>query len=498
VSCEQAPFNEYALERGTVLSGEDGRWGTKHGQFNSGIDFGDLPAAYGLTRFANDGARHCIGAPQLGNEIDPDSDGQESAGSSGDDSQGGPDDEDGISVSGNWVGGTGAVEIVVSGGRGCLNGWIDFNGNNDFGVGEQVLVNESVDSGTTQINFGLPSQVSGQTIEARFRLVDDMDNDGDCNDQAAPGLTGLAYSGEVEDYQWTFPPLNPVAPDAVQISGPASGVTGSDYHFEAAVTPISVTMPLTYTWQAVDQLPVVSSHNFLTDTVTYSWSISGTYPVTVTVENEVGSATSSHLITISDPVVVPPSGLTITGPANGLTNREYGFAAAVTPISTTLPLTYTWLATGQTPRVTSRSSLTDVISFTWSISGTQEISVTVENEVGQVSASRLITISLPLPVMPLSVTINGPVEGGIDRDLRFVASVTPISVTVPLTYSWQAIGQSPVISTSSSLTDSVTFNWDSPGPKLIMVTVENEVGAVAISLEVNIRYQLLLPAIRKK
>lgn len=87
----------------------------------------------------------------------------------------------------------------------------------------------------------------------------------------------------------------------------------------------------------------------------------------------------------------------------------------------------------------------------------------------------------PAPVSPDNVTISGATEGITGTSYAFVASVTPISATTPVTYTWQADGQSPVTTASSSLTNTVNFSWGSAGSKMITVTVENGSGQVSDS-----------------
>lgn len=88
---------------------------------------------------------------------------------------------------------------------------------------------------------------------------------------------------------------------------------------------------------------------------------------------------------------VPPSSVTLNGPTSGTISTTYTFTAAVTPITTTAPLTYTWQASEQTP-VTRSSGLSDTINFIWTTPGPKNITVTVSN--GAVQVTRTYTISL--------------------------------------------------------------------------------------------------------
>jgi hypothetical protein len=91
----------------------------------------------------------------------------------------------------------------------------------------------------------------------------------------------------------------------------------------------------------------------------------------------------------------PPTQVTISGPESGYTNYSYDFSAIVEPISTTLPLTYTWQADMQMP-ITHTSGLSDTVSFVWEMPGTYAITVTTSNLAGEVSDSHVIKISPPI------------------------------------------------------------------------------------------------------
>jgi uncharacterized repeat protein (TIGR01451 family) len=88
-----------------------------------------------------------------------------------------------------------------------------------------------------------------------------------------------------------------VPPTEVVLAGPETGALSSTYIFTATVGPVTTTLPLTYTWQAGGQTPAAHTGG-LTDTVARSWEALGTWAITVTAENPVGSVTDTHAITI--------------------------------------------------------------------------------------------------------------------------------------------------------------------------------------------------------
>jgi PKD repeat protein len=106
-----------------------------------------------------------------------------------------------------------------------------------------------------------------------------------------------------------------VSPALVAISGPVAGLVDATYSFTATVDPITVTMPMTYTWQATGQPAVTHAGSLtVTDSVSYTWATTGTRIITVTARNGGGAVTSTHSVTIYEPpaadfVGTPTSGL---------------------------------------------------------------------------------------------------------------------------------------------------------------------------------------------
>ncbi len=176
------------------------------------VDLGDLPAAFNNTVYADDGAAHLIcPGTLLGSVIDSEIDGQESANATGDDTNGGPDDEDGVVLTPAYVWSVGSnpnggkLDIAVTG-SGCLSGWIDWSGDNDFDdPGENVINNVAVTSGTATYSITVPAgtMIPG-TYFARFRLYG-RDDPGEANNCTTPKTpTGQVQCGEVEDYRFVI------------------------------------------------------------------------------------------------------------------------------------------------------------------------------------------------------------------------------------------------------------------------------------------------------
>ena len=179
----------------------------------SGEDYGDAPAfsatgsGYPVLESEN-GARHKVDVSfSLGQLIDVDVDGQPNADATGDNTDSGANDEDGLvgiftpdgqgGLLNNTllVGVTGTVQLELKGVSaskpGFVDAWIDFNGNGIWEAGEKIIDSQqfTVD-GVHDIPVNPPGTSLAGDLVARFRL------------SRTGGLdpTGPAADGEVEDH----------------------------------------------------------------------------------------------------------------------------------------------------------------------------------------------------------------------------------------------------------------------------------------------------------
>jgi hypothetical protein len=186
------------------------------------FDFGDAPAPYPTT-LANDGARHRAFTPLfLGQRVDPNADGGPTALATGDNQDGPPNDEDGVTLlspigSGSVVS-TADLRVVASA-AGALNAWIDFNADGDWAdPGEQIFSNRALLAGANLLSFAVPSGATptNRTF-ARFRI----------SSAGSVSFTGSANDGEVEDYAMEIlPELRTAGELAVRINEVMAGLNG--------------------------------------------------------------------------------------------------------------------------------------------------------------------------------------------------------------------------------------------------------------------------------
>lgn len=142
----------------------------------------------------------------------------------------------------------------------------------------------------------------------------------------------------------------------------------------------------------------------------------------------------------------PPVEVSVTGPSSAAADLAQAFTAAVSPITTTQPITYIWQATGQTTMTRTDKGLSDTFALTWPALavGPQMITVTAVNSAGSASATHAITIVPPSNAGVADVAIV---------DFAFTPKI--ITITAGSTVRWTNTGSFTHTSTSD------TSVWDS-------------------------------------
>jgi parallel beta-helix repeat protein len=90
------------------------------------------------------------------------------------------------------------------------------------------------------------------------------------------------------------------------------------------------------------------------------------------------------------------------------------------------------------------------------------------------------------PSSPVArVTVSGPTTGTVNAPYVFIATVSPLTATQPITYVWQASGQSPVTYVDG-LSSTDTFTWSTTGTQVITVTASNVCGSAKANHTITI------------
>lgn len=297
----------------------------------------------------------------------------------------------------------------------------------------------------------------------------------------------------------SFPQLNalaaikaitPISPTAITVSGALTGVTNVAYNFVAAVTPVTVTTPVTYHWQATDHL-AVTTIGAQQGSYTFTWTTPGRKAITVTAFNEGAQVSTTHTIMLA---AVAPLSATITGPVFLATGAIGAFQVMAVPITATTPITYQWQRANY-PSITHAGGISDSVLLAWGTAGVQTITVTLANNAGRATTTHTVTVQL---MAPLTITLDAPLTTTVGLSTTVRAQVQPITASSPLTYIWQVTGQLPLTHTTG-FSDTVVYRWTKPGLVTIGVQVWNGAGTVInqhIIVVIDNR-RLYLPLIRR-
>ncbi|MDP9332286.1 MAG: putative Ig domain-containing protein, partial [Actinomycetota bacterium] len=233
-------------------------------------------------------------------------------------------------------------------------------------------------------------------------------------------------------------------------------------------TPITAsggTAPLS--WFA-SGLPAGMSINTSTGAIGGTPTASGTFTVTVTVEDVVGVTKSKdYPLTINSPPTIGTTAL-----SDGTQNRPY--SSTVTASSGTPP--YTWSATGLPNglSIASSTATTGVISGTTNKTGTFSVTVTITDSVGAPATK---TYSLTISPTP---TITGPacctLPGSTVNRSYPGQAITATGGTNP--YAWSATGLQAGLSINAG-TGVISGTPTATGTSSVVVTMTDAAGATA-------------------
>ena len=222
-------------------------------------DFGDAPASYGDASHSRVGSGLGLGAEAdteaatlLGGDAGVDAD--------GDDSDGSPDDEDGVTIPPLTQGVTSTITATVTGTGGYLQAWIDWNADDDFDdSGEQVALNLQDDGtgadvtagdGVITLEVAPPATVSVAQTYARFRWSSSQDlassdpaNDGEVEDYALT-VTSLDYGDAPADLSALDASMNPAYPTLIADNGAVHTLDGVTF-LGSGVSPEADGQPTT-------------------------------------------------------------------------------------------------------------------------------------------------------------------------------------------------------------------------------------------------------------
>lgn len=203
---------------------------------------------------------------------------------------------------------------------------------------------------------------------------------------------------------------------------------------------------------------------------------------------ETGGLKSANYGTVYCPGdTVPVKDGSLSGPSFGRTGVSYDFTASVTPITTTVPITYAWQVTDKSD-INATNNLSDTRSYNWATHGLKTLYVQAYNLAG--SAYLTHTIEILVPVSGLVANNDSPTTFGNPTQMS-----ATISAGDDVSFTWDYGdghgGNGP----------SVNHTFETPGVYTVTVRAENAVSVQTDTTTVTVEepvYHLYLPALRKR
>lgn len=129
----------------------------------------------------------------------------------------------------------------------------------------------------------------------------------------------------------------------------------------------------------------------------------GSGPLLPDVRNGRSIPSLNARVAVSAVMPTAPHSVTLDAPPIALPGVAYQLTSHVLPVTTTLPLTYTWQATGHSQVVRTTNSTADSMVYSWPALGPQVVTVTVRNELGMQPVTTTVDVisgvTLNLPVL---------------------------------------------------------------------------------------------------
>ncbi len=212
-------------------------------------------------------------------------------------------------------------------------------------------------------------------------------------------------TGQVETYSWSTPGTYTVSVNAANRCGRAADTMTLDVScqpLEAAAidglaqlplgiaglytvtyTPITASLPMTWTW----------GNGAGGATAWYSWTVTGTHVISVAGQNDCGQAQAASPVTVFCQEI---TGLAVSGPRILLVGSIGTYAASAQPITASRPLTLTW----------DNGFQGATAHYSWTVPGDYTVTVVMVNPCSEITGTLAVQVlaewpySFYLPIIP--------------------------------------------------------------------------------------------------
>jgi PKD repeat protein len=263
------------------------------------------------------------------------------------------------------------------------------------------------------------------------------------------GRPGISYDEWWSADNLRYAYYNPVPIEEVVIAGPTSLPSGISGLYSATYSPPTATLPVTFTWDS----------GAAGATAAYSWTVPGTYTVTVTATNPFRQVSDTLAVTV---FCRPVDAVQVSGPPALLVGQEETYVAASQPLTASRPLTLTW----------SNGTIGPAAVYSWTVSGSYAVIVTATNLCSEVSATLTVTVCQPVA----GAAVAGPAFLLVGEMGSYTATYAPPTATLPVTLAWD----------NGALGPTAVYSWTAPGVYTVTVTATNPCGEIRASLMVTV------------
>jgi hypothetical protein len=232
--------------------------------------------------------------------------------------------------------------------------------------------------------------------------------------------------------------------------------------YTARWSPANASEPVTVTWDDGTQ----------GYTATYSWSGVGLYTITVTATNPCGPVVTGTL-PVSVTLCKPLTGVTLSGPEVLPVGQAAEYTAAPRPWNATPPVTFTW----------DNATVGPAATYSWTEVGWHTITVTATNrcESGTVHGTLAVDVCRPVS----AVTVSGPSTRQVGQEGIYVATYSPLSATLPVTFTWS----------NGTVSAEAVYSWTVAGRHALTATASSICGSVPGSAVVTVFGRIYLPLV---
>ncbi len=261
----------------------------------------------------------------------------------------------------------------------------------------------------------------------------------------------------VQEAAFAYSPLVPETSDTVTFTASytPNGSSGAD-------------TPITYTWDFGDGMTSTG----IISTVTHSYSAGGTYNVQLRAENAYGGADASNPIEVKEGVAE----VTFSpNPNPPIQYSAFALTANISPTTASQPVTYTWAFDDGVITTT----VTPVVYHTFNTAGEHTVTVTATNGYGTPASHTGVVDVYGIPVSGgvINTQQNNSTE---PNEVTFIAVLSPLSATLPITYTWD-FGNGVLSSTTvNSTTNAITYSYPATGTYTVRITATNGYGVPAV------------------